>query len=348
MLTLRPRSTRTGKAAVEAQIGALLKDAVSYTVSNISFTPASDGKTGEFTFTVDLTVGEEGSADAATGTSKQDGTIEATEHIASTNAGVTAIKVAGVDAKILGNSFAVTVPYGTEVTASLFEITLADSNATVTTSPHEENGVWSFTVTAEDGSTTATYTVTVTIGKNPDQVKADEVIGLIDNIGTVTLDSKAKIDAAREAYSKLTEAQKKLVSNYQVLEKAEADYAKLVADKADQDAADAVIDLINGIGTVTKDSGDTINAARKAYDALTPEQKELVTKKAYETLVKAEKLFDMIQNSGKTDSSSSGVIKISATGATKGEKNPNTGAEVSIAPAMLVLAAAALVLKKRG
>ena len=398
------------KAAVEAQIGALLKDAVSYTVSNISFTPASDGKTGEFTFTVDLTVGEEGSADAATGTSKQDGTIEATEHIASTNAGVTAIKVAGVDAKILGNSFAVTVPYGTEVTASLFEITLADSNATVTTSPHEENGVWSFTVTAEDGSTTATYTVTVTIGKNPDQVKADEVIGLIDNIGTVTLDSKAKIDAAREAYeglteaqkelvknyqtlekaearyaellndenaaknvidlindigtvttdskakidaareaySKLTEAQKKLVSNYQVLEKAEADYAKLVADKADQDAADAVIDLINGIGTVTKDSGDTINAARKAYDALTPEQKELVTKKAYETLVKAEKLFDMIQNSGKTDSSSSGVIKISATGATKGEKNPNTGAEVSIAPAMLVLAAAALVLKKRG
>lgn len=35
--------------------------------------------------------------------------------------------------------------------------------------PVEENGVWSFTVTAEDGSTTATYTVTVTIGKNPEQ-----------------------------------------------------------------------------------------------------------------------------------------------------------------------------------
>ena len=274
------------KAAVEAQIGALLKDAVSCTISNISFTPASDGKTGEFTFTVDLTAGEEGSADAATGTSKQDGTIEATEHVASTNAGVTAIKVAGVDAKILGNSFAVTVPYNTEVTASLFEITLADSKATVTTSPHEENGVWSFTVTAEDGSTTATYTVTVTIGKNPDQVKADEVIGLIDNIGTVTLDSKAKIDAAREAYSKLTEAQKKLVSNYQTLEKAEADYAKLVADKADQDAADAVIDLINGIGTVTKDSKAKIDAAREAYDKLTEIQKKLVSN--YQVLEKAE------------------------------------------------------------
>ena len=334
------------KAAVEAQISALLKDAVSYKISNISFTPASDGKTGEFTFTVDLTAGE-GTEDAATGTSEQTGTIKSAQYVKSTNAGVTAIKVAGVDAKILGNSFAVTVPYGTEVTASLFEITLADSKATYTT-PVEENGVWSFTVTAEDGSTTATYTVTVTIGKNPEQVKADEVIGLIDNIGTVTLDSKAKIDAAREAYeglteaqkelvknyqtlekaearyaellndenaaknvidlindigtvttdsktkidaareaySKLTEAQKNLVTNYQTLEKAEADYAKLVADKADQDAADAVIDLINGIGTVTKDSKAKIDAAREAYDKLTEIQKKLVLN--YQVLEKAE------------------------------------------------------------
>ena len=52
---------------------------------------------------------------------------------------------------------------------------------------------------------------------------------------------------------------------------------------------------------------------------------------------------------GKTDGSSSGVIKISATGAAKGEQNPNTGAPVmSVAPAVLVLAVAAVVLKKRG
>ena len=129
-----------------------------------------------------------------------------------------------------------------------------------------------------------------------------------------------------------------------------------VTENLDEKAAKAVEDLICAIGTVTKDSGDAINAARKAYDALSPEQKELVTKEAYDALVKAEKLFDMIQSSskpgtlpgGETDSSSSGVIKISATGAAKGEQNPNTGAEVSIAPAMLVLAAAAFVLKKRG
>ena len=135
------------------------------------------------------------------------------------------------------------------------------------------------------------------------------------------------------------------------------DDVSLTVLPSDATAVRNVENLIAAIGTVTKDSGDAINAARKAYDALTPEQKNLVTKEAYDALVKAEKLFDMIQSSnkpgtlpgGKTDSSSSGVIKISATGAAKGEQNPNTGApEVSMAPAMLVLAAAALVLKKRG
>ena len=121
--------------------------------------------------------------------------------------------------------------------------------------------------------------------------------------------------------------------------------------------APAVEAKIAAIGTVTKDSGEAIKAARDAYNALTEEQKALVSKEALDTLVKAEKIYDMIQSSnkpgtlpgGKTDSSSSGVIKISATGAAKGEQNPNTGAPaMSMAPAMLVLAAAALVLKKRG
>ena len=94
-----------------------------------------------------------------------------------------------------------------------------------------------------------------------------------------------------------------------------------------------VEDLIAAIGTVTKDSGDAINAARKAYDALTHEQKEAVSKEAYETLVKAEKIYDMIiasnkpAASGKEESTGS-VIHIAANGASKGEQNPNTGAEV--------------------
>ena len=122
---------------------------------------------------------------------------------------------------------------------------------------------------------------------------------------------------------------------------------------ANYDEVKAVKELIEAIGTVTKDSGDAIAAARKAYDMLGDAEKSYVDN--YDKLVKAEQIYDMIQSSnkpgtlpgGKTDSSSSGVIKISATGAAKGEQNPNTGAPaMSMAPAVLVLAAAALVLKK--
>ncbi len=118
--------------------------------------------------------------------------------------------------------------------------------------------------------------------------------------------------------------------------------------------APAVEAKIAAIGEVTKDSGEAIKAARDAYNALTEEQKNLVSKEALDTLVKAEKIYDMIiasnkpAASGKEESTGS-VIHIAANGAAKGEQNPNTGAPaMSMAPAVLVLAAAALVLKKRG
>lgn len=56
-----------------------------------------------------------------------------------------------------------------------------------------------------------------------------------------------------------------------------------------QKAAQAVEKLINAIGTVTKDSGDKIKAARKAYDALTDTQKKLV--RNYNVLTEAEAAF---------------------------------------------------------
>ena len=98
-----------------------------------------------------------------------------------------------------------------------------------------------------------------------------------------------KIDAARKAYDGLDKAQKDLVTNYPMLTEAEKAYADLV--KADQDKAQEVIDLINGIGTVTKDSGDKIDAARKAYDKLTDDQKELVPEDVRKTLTDAEKAY---------------------------------------------------------
>ena len=86
----------------------------------------------------------------------------------SSDAGVASVKVAGVEAAAgtAENSYSVTLPAGTEVTADSFEITLSDSKATLTGPAKSEDGVWTFTVTAEDG-TAVTYTVTVTVAEAP-------------------------------------------------------------------------------------------------------------------------------------------------------------------------------------
>ena len=124
-------------------------------------------------------------------------------------------------------------------------------------------------------------------------------------------------------------------------------------EELDADAAAEVEELIGEIGTVTKDSGEAIKAARDAYAALTDTQKELVSKEAVAALEKAEKVFAMIMDSSKPDASdktgisNESVIKIGAAAAENGEENPSTGAPVmSIAPAIFVLAAAAFALKK--
>lgn len=82
----------------------------------------------------------------------------------SSDAGVASVKVADVEAAAgENNAYTVTVPYGTAITADSFVIALSDDKASVTVGPTEgESGVWSFTVTAEDG-TAVTYTVTVTV-----------------------------------------------------------------------------------------------------------------------------------------------------------------------------------------
>lgn len=101
--------------------------------------------------------------------------------------------------------------------------------------------------------------------------------------GEVTLDSKDAIEAARAAYDKLTDEQKKLVPNYETLTKAEETYAAL----ADAAAVKEVEDLIDAIGTVDENSKDAIDAARAAYDALPTRLQPEVSN--YDKLVKAEK-----------------------------------------------------------
>ena len=118
-----------------------------------------------------------------------------------------------------------------------------------------------------------------------DKVKADAVIVKISAIGKVkyTDACKKKIDNASTAYEALTDDQKALVTNLDVLTMAKQTYEdlkaaaeKLAADKA---AADVVIAKITAIGNVeyTDVCKDKIDDASNAYDALTDDQKTLVT-----------------------------------------------------------------------
>ena len=127
--------------------------------------------------------------------------------------------------------------------------------------------------------------LTIHVLKAPDDPAVVAVKELIDAIGEVTLESGDAIEAAREAYDALTDTQKELVKNYEKLTAAEEAYAAMV----DAAAAKAAEDLIDAIGEVTLESGDAIEAAREAYDALTDTQKELV--KNYEKLTAAEEAY---------------------------------------------------------
>ena len=125
-----------------------------------------------------------------------------------------------------------------------------------------------------------------------DLQRADAVVTKIKNIGKVTLKSESKIKQARTAYNKLTDKQKTLVTNYDVLEKAEKDLADLKA-------ADQVSKNITNIGTVTLESEDAIKEARTAYDALTDAQKELVSNK--DVLEKAETTLKELKDAKDAD-----------------------------------------------
>ena len=123
-------------------------------------TPAKPGLDGSFTATVKLAKGDGDSR------VKLEVAINGTiEHPISQSAAVKSVTVCGNAASASGNSYTVTVPYGSSVTAASFEI-VPDDGASVT-GPTEGDGVWKFTVTAEDGTTTEEYTVKVSVASKP-------------------------------------------------------------------------------------------------------------------------------------------------------------------------------------
>jgi len=118
-----------------------------------------------------------------------------------------------------------------------------------------------------------------------DKAAADDVIaqiGALPAATKVTINDKDAIDGAKAAYDALTDDQKKLVPLGDKLKLASGLIALAIAEKdaADQAAADAVEDEIRalpGVADVTINDKDAIEKAAADYDALTDDQKKLVS-----------------------------------------------------------------------
>ena len=153
--------------------------------------------------------------------------------------------------------------------------------------------------------------------RKADVEAADNVTGLINAIGNVeyTDASKAKIDAAREAYNSLTEEQKSFVDNKSTLTDAEAAYENLKT-AADTAAAAAAVAKINAIEEVeyTDESKAKIEEARAAYDALTNDQKAKVTAEQLKVLTDAEAAYADLKAAADQDAANAVIALIDAIG----------------------------------
>ena len=97
----------------------------------------------------------------------------------------------------------------------------------------------------------------------------DAVINAINALpAEITLADKTDVEAAREAYDALTDAQKDLI---------DADTLAVLTAAEDLIAALEVTEMIENLPElITADDKEAVEGARAAYDALTDEQKELV------------------------------------------------------------------------
>ncbi len=170
-------SAEANKAeTVESKLKVLNANITDVVIGENDFVKAEDGTAakpkgteGSYTAAVTFTVG----SDPATMVSAEmtiGGKITPKEYEFSKDAGVSSILINGeTKAKGSGTKWTAVLPYGSDLgklTADKIAITPADK-AKVTFGPDATDGgkTWTFTVTAEDGKTTADYTLTLDVSK---------------------------------------------------------------------------------------------------------------------------------------------------------------------------------------
>lgn len=122
-------------------------------------------------------------------------------------------------------------------------------------------------------------------------LKVPNLMERIAAIGEVTLEKGELIDGLLAEYDSLSDVNKKKVTNYKVLQNASNTLQKLRKEEEYKQAAAGVMKLISRIGEITLEKELTINQVRKAYDALTKEEKQFVSnvsdlEKAEQTIAK--------------------------------------------------------------
>lgn len=146
-----------------------------------------------------------------------------------------------------------------------------------------------------------------------DRSDARDVDDKIAAIGKVSSNSESKIKEARSAYEALSESAKKYVTLLDVLEKAEADFARIGLKEVLK--AEDVVKMIDAIGKVTLKSYDKIVAATKAYNELTQQQAAAVPAEKVEILKAAMRKYNALLEAAKT-----GTVIVSITPAADGKK----------------------------
>ena len=184
-------------------------DGVSVTASIgvYDITPSKPGVDGKFTATIYLS--KEVTADSGDKLSSKNeltikGVLKASAALSS-DSSVSSVTVCNTPATASedGNTYTVTVPYGSTVTAESFTITLSSDTASVTAGPAEteESGVWTFTVTAENG-TTADYTVKVLVAADPaegNKAAVDAAKAMLEKTSFIYASKDVNTEAAAKA-----------------------------------------------------------------------------------------------------------------------------------------------------
>ena len=104
----------------------------------------------------------------------------------STDAGITAVSLNGTAGTINGTDIAVVLPYGSAIPTDASAVSVTTVTGAIASTPvtADTGSTWTFTVTAEDGTTTKNYTVNVSVAANPavgNQADVDAAKSVIEN-----------------------------------------------------------------------------------------------------------------------------------------------------------------------